>query len=129
MRKVIAVTLSLAVHAAAIGAPFVHAHPDDHATGHHGPRAIHSHRAGHAASHHHAGGPALQTEDHDRAVFLGAMAAVAASTLDAPGVTHGVFVLPVPVDGVVHRGLEIAHGHDPPLLVGIPSRAPPACLS
>lgn len=129
VRKALAVALSLAVHAAALSAPLVHAHPDDHATEHHDARAIHTHWAGHTPSRGTSDGPVLGTENHDRAVFLGAFAAVAPSPLYAPGVTHGVFALPALVEGVAHRGVEVAHGHDPPFFRTLPSRAPPALLS
>lgn len=129
MRKVIAVALSLAVQAAALSAPFVHAHPDDHATEHHGARAVHTHWAGHAQSHHSSDATALGTDDHDRAVFLNAFVSVAPSALPALGVTHGVFALPVPAERAAHRGVEITHSHDPPFFRSLSSRAPPALLS
>jgi hypothetical protein len=129
VRKAIAIALSLAVQAAALSAPLVHAHPDDHATEHHGARAVHSHWAGHSAPHGSSGHPALEADDHDRAVFLGAFAAAAVSPRYAPGVMHAVFALPLPVEGVAHRGVEVAHGHDPPVVRTLPSRAPPAHLS
>ena len=128
MRKVIAIALSLAVQAAALSAPLVHLHPDDQATEHHGAREVHTHWAGHAPSHH-SSDAALDTADHDRAVFLNAFVAVAASLLPAPAVTHGVFELPVPRDSAPHRGVEIAHGHDPPFFSSLPSRAPPSLPS
>jgi len=129
VRKVIAVGLSLAVQAAALSAPLVHAHPDDHATEHHDARAVHTHWAGHARSSHSSDAPALGTDDHDRAVFLNVFVAVAASSFPAPGVTHLVFELPVPGERAAQRDLEMLHSHDPPFFRSVSSRAPPAFLS
>jgi hypothetical protein len=129
VRKVVAIALALAVHIAALSAPLVHAHPDDHATGHHGGRAVHSHWAGHSHSAGHSDAPAIGPEDHDRAVFLAAFIAVAASRLDAPGVARAVFALPVPVETIAHLNVQVTHGHDPPFFVSLPARAPPAFLS
>lgn len=126
MRKVIAVALSLAVQAAALSAPLVHAHPDDHATEHHGAREIHAHRADHAHFDRASDGPVLDAADHDRAVFLNAFIAVAASLMPAHAVTRGVFNVPVPAERAPHRVIPIAHSHDPPFLPSLSSRPPPA---
>src|SRR5688572_5048114 len=98
VRKVIALTLALAVQAAALRAPLVHAHPDDHATEHHEAREVHTHWAGHGTSHESSDQPSLGAADHDRAVFLNAFVAVAASSFPAFGVTHTAFELPVPAE-------------------------------
>ncbi len=125
----IAVTLSLAFQAAVLSAPLVHAHPDDRATDHHGGRAVHSHWHGHSRPHHEPGTPELESTDPDRAVSIGAFAAVPARSLPALGVTHGFFVLPAPAERAAHRVVEFVHGHDPPSLRSLPPRAPPAFLS
>lgn len=129
MRKTITFALSLAVLAAALSAPLVHAHPDNHATDHHGGRAVHTHWAGHAQSQDTSDAPALGTDDHDRAVFLNAFVAVAASPLPAQAVTPGAFELPVPAERAAHRILDVVRSHDPPSLRSLSSRAPPALLS
>jgi hypothetical protein len=129
VRKVIAIALSLAVQAAALSAPLVHAHPDDHATEHHGAGEIHTHWAGHGQSHESSHSPALDEVDHDRAVFLNAFVAVAASSFPTPAVALGVFQLPAPRERAPHRVVEIASGHDPPCFRSLSSRAPPAFLS
>jgi hypothetical protein len=128
VRKVIAVALSLAVQAAALSAPLVHAHPDDHATAHHEARAVHTHWSGHAHSHPSSDAPAIGTGDHDRAVFLNAFVAVAASPLPAVGPTH-VFELSVPAEETAHRRLDVVRSHDPPVVRSSSSRAPPDFLS
>lgn len=129
MRKVIALALALAVQAAALSAPLVHAHPDDHATDHHGAREVHTHWAGHAASHDSSDEPSLDAADHDQAVFLNAFLAVATSSFPAFGVTHAVFELSVPAERAAHLVIEIGRSHDPPSFRLLPSRAPPVFLS
>jgi hypothetical protein len=129
VRKALAFALSLAIQAAGLRAPLVHAHPDEHETAHHAGRAVHSHWGGHAPSSHAPDGPAAGAPDHDRAVFVGAFAAVAVSAFPAPAVTSDVAVLPVPSEQAAHKSIAIAPGHDPPWSHSLPSRAPPACLS
>jgi hypothetical protein len=129
VRKVIALALAIAVQAAALSAPLVHAHPDDHATEHHSAREVHTHWASHGAVHDSSDGPSFDAADHDRAVFLNAFLAVAASSLPAFGVTHAVFELPVPAERAAHRFIEIGRSHDPPSFRSLPARAPPAFLS
>jgi hypothetical protein len=129
VRRVLAIALSLAVQAAALSAPLVHAHPDDHPTEHHDAGEVHGHWAAHT---HHRGSshsPALDEADHDRAVFLNAFVAVATSSFPAQAVTSGVFELAAPRERAPHRVLEIANGHDPPCRRSLSSRAPPSLLS
>lgn len=129
MRKVIAIGLSLAVQAAALSAPLVHAHPDDHATEHHGGRAVHTHWAGHTHSTYPSDAPAVATDDDDRAVFLNVFVAVASSMVPDLGITSGVYQVPTPGERAAHRGVDSSHSHDPPLITSLSSRAPPALLS
>jgi hypothetical protein len=129
VRKVIAVAVSIAVQAAALGAPLLHAHPDEHATEHHPARAVHTHWAAHPQSHHSSDAPALGADDHDRAVFLNAFVAVRASTLPVLELTDGVCELPVPGERPAQRPVEIIRSHDPPFCRSLSSRAPPAFLS
>jgi len=129
VRRIVAIVLALAVQGAALTGPLVHAHPDDHATDHHSGRAVHTHWAGHPQSPHQSDTPSLETEDQDRAIFIGSFIAVAGTIQSAPAVTHSVFVLPVPVERVAHRGIEVVRSHDPPYVRSLSARAPPALLS
>ncbi len=130
VRKVIAVALSLAVQGAALGAPLVHVHPADHATDHHGARAVHTHWTGHHShSHRSADMPAIDREDHDRAVYLNTYVAAAGSSFFALGITHSAWELPVPAETGAHGSVQVVHSHDPPFLRLLSSRAPPAFLS
>lgn len=129
VRKALVFVLSFAIQAAALSAPLVHTHPDDHATEHHGGRTMHAHWSGHSHSAHPLDSPALEPPDHDRAVFLTAFLAVAGFSLVTPSVPPVVFELPVPAESAAHRAVDIAHGHDPPYLQSLPSRAPPTFLS
>jgi len=129
MRAVIAAALALVLPVAGLGAPFVHAHPDDHATDHHGGRALHAHAAGHAWSHHAASGPALDTADHDRAVYVSAFVAVPAISFSVQRAAVAAFQLVAPVERAAHRPVDVVHGHDPPSGRSLPPRAPPLHLS
>jgi hypothetical protein len=129
VRKVLAVALSLAVQAAGLSAPVVHAHPDEHATAHHSGRAVHSHWGGHAHSQHQSDAPAVGASERDRAVFLDAFVAVAVSAFPAPALMAAMNELPIPAERSAHRTIEITHGHDPPSLRSLSSRAPPALLA
>ena len=130
MRKVIAVTVIFAVQAAVLGAPLVHAHPDDHATTHHEGRSVHTHWAGHSHStHHRTDAPSFSADDHDRAVFLNPFVAVAVSHLAVPSAAQAVFRLIVPEERAALGGVEVVRSHDPPFTSSLLSRAPPALLS
>jgi hypothetical protein len=129
VRKLIAVVLTLAVPAAALTAPFVHAHPDYHETAHHAGLAVHAHWTSHAHRTTAPGLPQLGTEDEDRAIFLNAFVAVATATMGVPAIVHPSFALPVPVERSAHRSVDVAHGHDPPLADALSPRAPPAFLA
>jgi hypothetical protein len=129
VQKAIAVVLALGVQAAALTAPLLHAHPDDHATGHHSGRSVHTHWDGHDYSQHPSNDPAINADDHDRAVFLNPFVAVAASPLSAVAVAQQPFEIPVPSERPAHRSVHVAHSHDPPVLGSLQPRAPPTLLS
>jgi hypothetical protein len=129
VRKLIAVTLALAVQGAALTAPLLHAHPDDHATAHHSGRSAHAHWGGHEHSQQRGDDPAVGTNDHDRALFLTAFVAVAATLLAPLAVAQQPFELPVPSERPAHQSVQVAHSHDPPLVGLLPSRAPPTILA
>ena len=115
---------------AALYAPFVHAHPDDHDTDHHDGPAVHAHFAAHrtpahALDDHDHDGTAVEADDHDRAVFLqGFVAAPTASVHILPAIVDAV-ELATPEERASDQPLLVAHGHDPPSVLLLPSRAPP----
>jgi hypothetical protein len=129
MRRLVAAGLVVAVQGAMVVAPFVHAHPDDHDTPHHAPRAIHAHLSGHPAPARPGHGPEFEDDDHDRAVFIQSFFAVAVTTFHSPIVVTEAFDLAVPPERPARQLLQVVHGHDPPLTRSLPSRAPPALLS
>lgn len=129
VRNLIGVALCVVVQVAGLSGPITHAHPDDHATGHHDASTVHTHWSGHGHSHHRPGTPALRAHDHDRAVFINAFVAVAAAALPAPATPSDVVDLIVPPEQAAHRAVRVVHAHDPPLLDSLPTRAPPALLS
>ena len=129
MRKALAISLSLAMQVAALSAPLVHAHPDTHATAHHDGNAVHRHWSGHQHNTEHRDGPGFSGQDEDRAVFMKVFVAVTAPATRVAAVTEAPFVLAVPMELAAPCNVEVAHGHDPPSLHSLPSRAPPAPLS
>jgi hypothetical protein len=130
VRRMIAVALALALQAAGLSAPLVHAHPDDHATPHHAGRAVHTHWAGHShAAHHPTDEPAFSAPDDDRALFLNTFLAVAVSQMAVPVVAPAAFQLHVPTERAALGGVEVVRSHGPPSARSLPSRAPPTFLS
>jgi hypothetical protein len=90
---------------------------------------MHAHLAGHA---HHApvpDGPSVDTDDHDRAVYVNAFMATAVASFSTPDVVVSSSELPVPVERAAHRPVDVRHSHDPPALASQSSRAPPLFLS
>ena len=131
VRKATALALALAVQTAGLTAPFVHAHPDDHATDHHDAHAVHAHFAGHQASHHSTApnGLSVETDDNDRAVYVNAFVALAVTSFSIPAAIVTTFELPVPAERAAHRPVDVSHGHDPPAFGSQSPRAPPLFLS
>ena len=128
MRTALVLVLALALQSAALSLPFVHVHPDEHATEHHHGRTVHTHW------HHHAADtpsdtPTLGGTDDDRALAFGVFVAVTAPPIPDLSPAPGLFVLPVPDVRAAHPSCEVAHGHDPPRSRLLPSRAPPSFLS
>jgi hypothetical protein len=130
VRKVVAVALSLAIQGAALSAPLVHAHLDDHATPHHDGHAIHTHWSAHPQSWPLPDAGAVGSDDdHDGAVFLNVFVAVTASLVIALAVVDTPVELVVPPERPALGGVEVVHGHDPPYFTSLSPRAPPAFLS
>jgi hypothetical protein len=126
-RRLVAGTLVVAVQVAALLAPFVHAHPDDHDTDHHAAHAIHAHFSGHAqpARPAHRGASSLNDDDHDRAVFLQIFLGEAAAAFHVGAATVESFELAAPGERRAQLALQVVHGHDPPAVALLPARAPP----
>ena len=126
LRSVISAGLIAAIQVAALVAPFVHEHDDDHPTAHHTARAIHGHLSGHVTLHHRDDRPEIEAPDHDRAVYLPIFVAMGASTI-AVGVAtvEQTAELTIPVATYAHRSTESLPGHDPPLAGSLSPRAPP----
>jgi hypothetical protein len=129
VRKAAAVAVVFALQGAALSAPFVHAHPDDHATEHHAGRTVHTHWAAHAHPQRSSDEPMFAADDHDRAVFLKAFLAVASAVLSVPAVADDPVELAVPPERSAHRNVEVVHSHDPPVFNSLSPRAPPTFLS
>jgi hypothetical protein len=130
MRRVLAMSLAVALQAGALSAPFVHAHVDDHDEHH--ATSVHAHVAGHARSHHdhddHDGITVADT-DHDRAVYLQVFVAVEAPPFQTPDLPRASFGLTPVLDRAPRIYAIVTHGHDPPLVNALDSRPPPLFLS
>ena len=130
IRKAIAVGLSIAVQVSAVTLPYMHAHTDDHASGHHAAHAVHSHFATHLSHHTHSTGPVIDDDDaDDQAVYLQLFVAVSAPATPVGGTALTVFELPKPAEQPLHSSVVVVHGHDPPLSPSLAPRAPPLFLS
>jgi hypothetical protein len=130
VRKALAISLSLAIQVAALSAPLVHAHPDEHATAHHDGKTVHTHWGGHEHKSDHRDGPALTAQDdQNRAVSVTMLVAVTSVATRIVAVTEAPFLPPAPMELAAHRSVEVTHGHDPPTLPALQPRAPPALLS
>ena len=125
VRKAVALALMFAIQVAGLGSPLVHLHPDDHEADH-AAGSIHAHWTGHERSVHESDSSALDADEDGRAVFLNVFVAESPSGLAAPGLTPATFVVPVPAERAAHRGVEVVHSHDPPLVTSLSSRAPPS---
>jgi hypothetical protein len=122
IRGALVAALVLLLQAGTTVSLLIHVHADGEAAHHREGRA-HAHLGSvpsHGARVDHQEGRAMA-----RQVFL----AVAPDGFDAAAVAPPVFVLAVPVQPVHSRVPHVAHAHDPPLVDGSPSRAPPAFRS
>jgi hypothetical protein len=128
-RSIIAVVLAAVFETSAVTMPFVHAHPDDHGTGHHAAHAVHSHFSLHSVSHQHSTSPAISDDDDDRPVYLQLFVAVDAQTASLTAAAPSSFELVPPGETRADRSGPVVKGHDPPFHRSLPSRAPPALLS
>lgn len=130
-RRLLALALTIAIQAAALSAPLVHAHVDDrHADHHAGPR-VHAHAGGHHASHHHATqSPALREQESPEQTV--AMPMFVAAETDAPiqpAIAQAPFLLTPAAASLMRRGLDDVRSHGPPQVTIRSPRAPPFHLS
>jgi hypothetical protein len=129
-RSVVVVALSVALQLAALSAPLVHAHPDEHATEHHGAHEIHAHFSHHAATSSTSDASAIDhDEDSDRAVYLRVFVGVPAASFEIAAAVPETFAIAAPVETPSLQPLFGTHAHDPPLARSTSPRAPPSCLS
>jgi hypothetical protein len=127
-RSIIAVVLAAVFETSAVTMPFVHAHPDDHETGHHAAHAVHSHFSLHSVSHQHSSSPAIDDDDNDRPVYLQLYVAVDAQAAPLSAAAPSTFELVAPAEIRADRPAPVVKGHDPPFHRSLPSRAPPFLL-
>ncbi len=130
IRTLTAVWLSVAIPLGALSAPLVHAHLDELDTDHHRAHEIHAHVTGHASLPTTlpttTAGPRLDDHDAERAVSLQLFVAVAQASFDVPAAVVASSQLATPAEAPARHSLRIVHGHDPPFISSLGSRAPPA---
>src|SRR5688572_32002807 len=127
IRTLTAVGLSVAIPLGALCAPLVHAHVDDHDADHHRTHKIHAH-VSHHSSHSTAAESRVHDDEADRAVSLQLFVAVAPASFDVPAAVVTSWDLGALAESPARHSLRVVHGHDPPFLTSLPSRAPPAFL-
>ena len=134
IRTLTAVGLSVTIPLGALSAPLVHAHLDELDTDHHRAHEIHAHVTGHSslptalptALPATTAGPHLDDHDAERAVSLQLFVAVAQTSFDVPAAVVASSQLGTPAEAPARHSLRIVHGHDPPFVGSLTSRAPPA---
>lgn len=132
LRQIAVGMLALALQASAWTAPWVHAHLDEHDTGHHHGRVIHVHLP-HAAPSAEARATwqdrnAVNAPAADAETPFGvhAFIAVPSEPVTAPPATmQAVFTLTVPSPRAGMVSLPHARDNDPPALTAFAARAPP----
>ena len=116
----------MAIPLGALSAPLVHAHLDELDTDHHRAHEIHAHFAGHSSLPTFPGGARLDDHEAERAVYLQVFVAVAQASFDVPAAVVTTWQLDTPAEAPACHSLRIVHGHDPPFVGSLASRAPPA---
>ena len=133
IRTLTSVGLSVAIPLGALCAPLVHAHVDDHDGDHHRAHEIHAHVSDHVTSdrptHPAAAASRVDEDETGRAVYLQLFVAVAYASFDVPAAAATSWDLAAPAESPARQSLRVVHGHDPPFLRSLASRAPPAFLS
>lgn len=125
-RRLIAAAVSLAVVAAVCGAPLVHAHVAEHDGA---VITIHAHFGAHAGAPADPGTPRVDHADDERAIFLPGPVSAAPPAVAPLATAADVFILAPPHERAAEQRLRVVRGHDPPVRLPGPPRAPPACLS
>ena len=127
-RRLLAFGLSVAIQAAALSAPLIHAHLDDHDDDHHGAGRIHAHLDGHRPhDHDDADAPALQGEESpERVVGVPLFVAAQPETPIEPALAPAPFELPSVATSLMRRRPGEVRSHGPPAPSSLAARAPPA---
>ena len=125
-RTLTAVGLSVAIPLGALCAPLVHAHVDGHDADHQPAHEIHAHVSDHSTRSTAADGSTVHEDETGRAVYLQLFVAVAHASFEIPVAAATSWDLRAPAESPARHSLHVVHGHDPPFLTSLPSRAPPA---
>ena len=130
-RRLLALSLTVAIQAAALSAPLVHAHVDDHHDDHHAGARIHAHAGGHGASHHDGTeAPALrEQESPEQAVAIPMFVATETAAPIQPSIIQAPFLLTAAAVSLMRRAPHDVRSHGPPGVTIRSPRAPPLHLS
>jgi hypothetical protein len=130
LRATIAVSLAAALQLAALGAPLLHAHLDDHDhDGHHGAARVHAHLGGHSTARHatqHDDPAVTEDEDSERATGLQLFVAVEPTPFSIPALPEARYAVPMPLESIMRKPPVVAHSHGPPGGRPAALRGPPA---
>ena len=126
-RRILALSLTIAIQAAALSAPLVHAHVDDHHDDHHAGARIHAHAGGHGSPHRHdPPGPAVHAEESpERTIAMPAFVAAQTDASIQPSIADTPFLMTAVAASLMRRGPDDVRSHGPPPLAVRSPRAPP----
>lgn len=127
-RRLVAAGSAALVPVGAMCALFVHAHLDDHDTPHHRGRQIHAHFSEHqtARIHHVGDRTSLDHDDIDNGADVQVFLAVSSDAQIVPALPATPFAVPTAGTRSPRPMRQVTHGHDPPLLLRLAPRPPPA---
>jgi len=128
IRRLTAAALVLLVQLAALSAPLLHVHADDHGDHdalHHQGRTRHAHFHGHASGSP-GSGPEFDHDDREEATAAPLFVAAVPDPVDTSALPSPLFALVVPPELAIGRTPHVTHGHDPPAVVTLGARPPPA---
>ena len=108
MHRFAALALSLAIPVAALAAPLLHVHPDEHATAHHRGATVHSHWSGHSGTP--AAGHSHDAEHDGSGRWEASFAASRKLALQALMEQKTDVVLSIVLDRLYVRRNQLVHG-------------------
>ena len=126
-RRLLAISLTIALQAGALTAPLVHAHLDDHHDDHHAAGPVHAHLDGHALEHQALSGmPAIHAEESPwSVVHIPLFVAEHADVWLEPALPQAPFLFVDAGESLMRQPPDVVRSHGPPSVRPSSSRAPP----